>query len=76
MANSQREQQPTEESKNRKWSRTFQDIKSYKIKEIFGKVFWADLLKKREGREWKVSLQFFDQAEDPELPSDLLTLTY
>ena len=31
MANSEREQQPTEESKNRKWSKIFMDSKENKL---------------------------------------------
>ena len=76
MANSQREQQSTEQSKNRKWSRTLQDIKSYKIKKNIRESVLSRLADKREWREWKVSLQFLDQAVDLELPSDLLVLAF
>ena len=75
MADSQRTTTHGREQKQK----VKQDISGHEIlqvKEIFGKVFWADLLIKREGHEWKVSLQFLDQAEDLELPSDLLILAY
>ena len=42
-------------------------MKSYKIKEIFRKVFIADEPIKHDGCKWKVSLQFLNLEEDLEL---------